>query len=186
MMTLDEEMHEIAIGSIDAVARKETLKIITWVQDKYAHRTGLMVVLGYAPEHAENVLQLKEDRVKGMDVNVRDLAAYTVFATMAEHNDDGAVLVGGSGEIVKSGVHLSYNLRKYLAENKIIIRGTLGRSIGFVHDIGERHLSAIASSYFMPGTEIYILSHETNHLRGFRGGKIIMSPYEEELKGNSC
>jgi hypothetical protein len=53
----------------------------------------------------------------------------------------------------------------------------------FAEKVGTKHCNAAAGSYLMPDAYFYTLSEQTDKpiVRVFRGGKIIASPYKEEL-----
>jgi len=109
----------------------------------------------------------------------RDDAHETIKKTI---DFDGAILVTKDGAIVGSGIYLENIKPKEIAH--ILHAGSvddLSTAFGFAKKVHTRHLAAIAASYVLKNTTIFVVSEEDRSLRVFENGKIIWSTISSEI-----
>lgn len=89
-------------------------------------------------------------------------------------NFDGAILIDGKGNIVRSGIIIE-GLRPRVIADKINPGKfkDLSEQFGFGEKVHSRHLSAITASYIFKGTTVMTVSEENDSFHVFEGGKII-------------
>lgn len=98
---------------------------------------------------------------------------------------DGAVLISSRGRVFASGAYLENMKPKQTIEKMGVSRyEDLSQAYGFSRKVHTRHLAGIAASYLLKSTLVYVVSEEDRSLRVFENGKIICSPYREEILWN--
>lgn len=190
--------------------RNATIDLLHRLKGEFEGRAGFIFVLGYRPDLDRRfVSPLKHDYVgeaiesidgdscpddrlaarihyltelAGGRVNVDTIVAHPCLSLLTHNDDDGAYLIDDEGIFLHNAYRLRPDPEDVLDEMGIPNHRTLGQRFGFRHNVGTRHTSAIATSYKLPHSEIYVLSQESGAIRGFHQGRIILSPYEEEVK----
>ena len=96
---------------------------------------------------------------------------------------DGAILISKEGAIISSGVYLENLSPKDVSEEMRLGRvEDLSEAFGFAKKVHTRHLAAIAASYKLKGTTIFVMSEEDGSIRIFEKGKIIWSTMPSETQ----
>lgn len=147
---------------------------------------GVLLVLGWRrewnrrhasiPDITQNVFQ---HRHFDLHERSRNEAHETIKRTI---DFDGAILVTRDGVIVGSGAYLE-NVRPKEIAKVIHPKSTedLSAAFGFAKKVHTRHLAAIAASYVLKNTSIFVVSEEDGSLRVFEDGKIIWSTISSEI-----
>jgi hypothetical protein len=165
--------------------RREALpRILRYVGSRFLRESekhaGFTFVLGYNPAiHHDSYFQLKRNRVE-FPLNITDPSAYDFFKRLALDDDDGGVHITRTGDILRTGIHIIYDSKKFLDTYQIVIKETLGKSLGFEEEVGERHISGKMGSDFLKDTTILVLSSQFGTIRGFEDGETKYTPYEME------
>ena len=94
---------------------------------------------------------------------------------------DGAILINNKGTVIASGVFLENIKAKEVALTLNPSKAEdLSAAFGFKKKVHTRHLTAIASSYVLKHTTVFVISEEDRSLRIFEKGRIIYSTIKGE------
>ena len=95
---------------------------------------------------------------------------------------DGAILINNKGLVLASGVFLENIKAKEVALNLNPQKAEdLSAAFGFKKKVHTRHLTAIASSYVLKNTTVFVISEEDRSIRIFEKGRIIYSTIKGEV-----
>ena len=148
---------------------------------------GMILILGWNPKwnklHA-SIPDIKQNIFKKEHFNLARASWKTTLAKLASIADfDGAVLMSPTGLIIASGVYLEKMNSKLVAKKVSNIRGEdLSTTFGFLKKVHGRHLAAIAASYRLKGTTVFVVSEEDGSIRILEDGRIIYSTLTKEIK----
>jgi DNA integrity scanning protein DisA with diadenylate cyclase activity len=140
---------------------------------------GMFVILGWKPEWQSYAVTPDASQ----DVFIQRRANIIKMSLRPEEdhivntrNFDGAILVDGNGNILRSGVMIE-GLRPSATANELHPHrtGDLSTRFGFRRKVHVRQLAAITSSYLFKGTTIFTISEETGDLHIFENGLIVHS-----------
>ncbi|OGY63582.1 MAG: hypothetical protein A3I24_01395 [Candidatus Harrisonbacteria bacterium RIFCSPLOWO2_02_FULL_41_13b] len=141
---------------------------------------GMIIVLGWrdqwsdrhtsVPDSDQNIFsELPLNIAHKSDGEILDILKRTV-------DFDGAILADSQGCILASGIYLENMKPKEAAKEMGLRPGKdLSETFGFKRKVHARHLTAIAASYRLENTVVYVVSEEDGSLRAFENGRIIVS-----------
>jgi len=96
-------------------------------------------------------------------------------------NFDGAILINNKGLVLASGVFLENIKAKEVALHLNPQKAEdLSAAFGFKKKVHTRHLTAIALSYVLKNTTVFVISEEDRSIRIFEKGRIIYSTIKGE------
>lgn len=161
-------------------------EIVLELRRQIRKRFGLLIVLGWRREWNERYASTPDvtQDIFGehhLDISSRSLRQ-AVEAIKRTADFDGAILISREGLVLESGIYLENLHPKSVAQ--ILHPGRakdLSSAFGFAQKVHTRHLSAIAASYALTGTTVFVLSEEDNMVRITEKGRIIWSTVKEEL-----
>lgn len=141
---------------------------------------GMIIVLGWKDgwtEKYSSLLDADQNVFSGSIFGIAGKSDSEVLEVLKKTVDfDGAILVDASGGILASGIYLE-NMKPKEAVVEMGLRpaSDLSETFGFKRKVHTRHLTAIAASYRLKNTTVYVVSEEDGSLRVFENGKIIAS-----------
>lgn len=146
---------------------------------------GMIVVLGWRREWDEKYASLPDATQNVFQNRKADISNFSqdrVAEMLSEIADfDGAVLLNRRGEAVASGMYLENMSPKKVAETLFQGRSQdLSSAFGFRKKVHTRHLAAIAASYLLEGTTVFVVSEEDGSIRIMEHGRIIWSTMKRE------
>ncbi|MEK9194353.1 MAG: diadenylate cyclase [Patescibacteria group bacterium] len=178
-------------GEKDGISPGLKLKvyeIILLLRSRIKRPFGLLVVLGWQREWNEKyaaISDIDQDifRNHHFDLGKHSLNQCTE-AIKKTIDFDGAILVNKEGIILGSGAYLE-NVRP--KEVSKIVHSSdhtkdLSEAFGFAKKVHTRHLAAIAASYRLKNTTVFVLSEEDGSVRIFERGKIVWSTIPSEIQ----
>ena len=148
----------------------------------------MLVVLGWDNAWNESYASLIDSHQNIFSDNHLDICAENkervVDELLKTVDFDGAILIDKKGRILGSGMNLENMKPK---EAAALIGQNCGNDLsdifGFSKKVHTRHLNAIAASYRLRGSTVYVISEEDGSIRIFEGGKIAWSyPHESEWR----
>ena len=161
--------------------------LILYLKAKIRKPFGLLIVLGWRREWNRKysaILDINQDIFHEKHFNFEEKSFVQCADVFRRTMDfDGAILISREGHVLASGVYLENMKPKRVAE---IIHPSriedLSAAFGFAKKVHTRHLSAIASSYILKDTTVFVLSEEDRSARIFEDGRIIWSTIDSEIK----
>lgn len=163
-------------------------QIILRLRKRIKKPFGFLIVLGWRGEWNREYASTPDITQDIFRDHRFDLSRHSLgecLATIEKTIDfDGAILVNKEGTIISSGVYLENLSPKEVAKemrpgHKV---EDLSEAFGFAKKVHTRHLAAIAASYKLKGTTMFVLSEEDRSVRIFEKGKIIWSTIPSETR----
>jgi len=147
---------------------------------------GMIIVLGWKREWDKKYSAMPDKSQNLFIHSTFDFAAASeerALEKLAELADfDGAILMNSRGQIIASGIYLESMAPKKVAE---ILNpqktDDLSRAFGFSKKVHTRHMAAIAASWRLKNTTVFVVSEEDGSIRIFENGRIIFSTIREEI-----
>ena len=172
------DLQDEVLASLRSIREKyHNVPLMEEDKEKDEQRPAYFIILGYdSSKHSKHVFngtkhELIDSYITG---NLDGILEQLKFR-------DGAILINCNGKIERVGAWITnINPQKLLKHSGEDIY----KKLGFAHDIGTRHVSALYSSDIMPETRVYTLSGSSGDIRVYKKGEIIESTIKEELKNN--
>jgi len=185
-----ENLAIIFAQNLESFAKPElklkVYEIVLRLRREMHKRFGLLIVLGWKREWNDRHTSLPDatqDIFVKHHIDIANCPLKQAAGAIKKTADfDGAILVSRDGKIFDSGVFLENLHPKAVA--KILHPSKaedLSSAFGFVKKVHIRHLAAIAASYALKGTTVFVLSEEDNTIRVMEKGRIIWSTVREEV-----
>jgi len=132
------------------------------------------------PDVSQNIFKDKKINILKTPLN----EIVNIFSLTTDF--DGAILINNKGLVLASGVFLENIKAKEVALNLNPQKAEdLSAAFGFKKKVHTRHLTAIASSYVLKNTTVFVISEEDRSLRIFEKGRIIYSPIKGEVNNEA-
>lgn len=148
---------------------------------------GMLIILGWNPKWNKfhtSIPDIRQNIFKKGNFNLARASQKNTLAKLAViANFDGAILVSPTGLLMASGVYLEKMNPKMVAKRISSTRTEdLSAAFGFLRKVHSRHLVAVAASYMLKGTTVFVVSEEAGSIHIFEEGKIIYSTLVKEMK----
>jgi len=174
-------------NDIDPELKLKVYELLLELRHRLKKKFGLIIVLGWRKEWNEKYAAIADSsqnifKDKHFDLKNCSLKqCYEVFKNIVDF--DGAILVNKDGLVLASGVYLDNVHPKQVAKILNPAKAEdLSSAFGFMKKVHTRHLAAIAASYILKNTTVYVVSEEDRSLRIFERGRIIWSTNKSEIK----
>ena len=127
------------------------------------------------PDVSQNIFKDKKINILKTPLN----EIVNIFSLTTDF--DGAILINNKGLVLASGVFLENIKAKEVALHLNPQKAEdLSAAFGFKKKVHTRHLTAIALSYVLKNTTVFVISEEDRSIRIFEKGKIIYSTIKGE------
>lgn len=127
------------------------------------------------PDVSQNIFKDKKINILKTPLN----EIVNIFSLTTDF--DGAILINNKGLVLASGVFLENIKAKEVALHLYPQKAEdLSAAFGFKKKVHTRHLTAIALSYVLKNTTVFVISEEDRSIRIFEKGKIIYSTIKGE------
>jgi DNA integrity scanning protein DisA with diadenylate cyclase activity len=147
---------------------------------------GMLIVLGWKREWMKRYASIPDKTQNIFAEHPFDFVAASedraveILAKTADF--DGAILMSEKGEIIASGIYLEAMRPKRVAEILAPQHAAdMSSALGFAKKVHARHMAAIAASYWLKGTTVFVVSEEDGSIRIFENGRIIFSTISKEM-----
>jgi len=186
-----KNLPKILAQNIDCFADPElklkVYEILLELRRQIRKKFGLLIVLGWRREWNEKYISMPDATQNIFRAHCHfDLKhasfRHAVSVIKKTIDFDGAIIITCEGIIIGSGLYLENFHPKEVVK---ILHPTktedLSSAFGFAQKVHTRHLAAIAASYTLRGTTVFVLSEEDNTIRIMEKGRIIWSTVGEEI-----
>ncbi|HOM68195.1 MAG TPA: diadenylate cyclase [Candidatus Paceibacterota bacterium] len=146
---------------------------------------GMLVIYNFKEEWFDKFCSfpdISQNIFKDKKLNILKTPLNEVINAFSLTSDfDGAILINNKGTVIASGVFLENIKAKEVALTLNPSKAEdLSAAFGFKKKVHTRHLTAIASSYVLKHTTVFVISEEDRSLRIFEKGRIIYSTIKGE------
>lgn len=164
----------------------KTFSLLKTLKNRRRRPFGMIIILGWNPKWNKphtSTPDIRQNIFKKGHFNLFKASEKNSLVKMSLIADfDGAILVSPTGLIAASGVYLEKMAPKLVAKKISSVRSEdLSAAFGFLRKVHSRHLVAIAASYRLEGTTVFVISEEVGSIHIFEEGKIIYSTLAKEI-----
>lgn len=177
----------ISKNNIPLELKLKTFFLLKKLKTRRRRPFGIIIILGWNSKWNKLHTSIPDIRQNIFKQGRFDLTRASEKNTLAKLSSiagfDGAILISPTGLILASGVYLEKMAPKLVAKKISPVRSEdLSAAFGFLRKVHSRHLVAIAASYRLKGTTVFVVSEEVGSIHIFEDGKIIYSTLVKEMK----